>query len=666
MIGREDEVREYRDRLGFLNAILGIAFTILVSRLVYLQVLKGDELRAFSETNRLKKEKLFPPRGIIFDRYGKVIVDNRASFDVVLLPQYYLSALKRSQWKEATTLLRERNKRIAKALQMPLEEIEERIEDIAGAPKYIPIVLKADASKDVIAAVETDTEGFPGIDIVSNVLRRYPYKDMAAQVLGYISEVNPNEIKAAAKGGGKRKLQMGDYIGKIGLERIYDTHLRGENGFGYVEVDARGRRRRTEGGERLLSFVAETDPVPGRNIYLTIDVDLELAAQEALRSRKFNGALVALDPRSGEILAMVSEPSFNPGDLSKREIDNDVWKKVMTDPDKPLLNRPMQGAYPPGSTFKLFMAVAALSEKTTSKNFSVDCVGSFRFGNRAFSCWKTHHYVELVKSIRESCDVFYYNVGAKIGIDKIAEYARKFGLGRKTEMGKGFESGGLFPEVSGLIPDSAWKESVFKQPWHPGETISVSIGQGYVTVTPIQMAAAYAAIGNGGFLYRPYLVRKIEGRGGEVLQEFRPELRSKIDVPPEVFEGVKDGLFQVVNHPKGTAYWMGRSKHVAISGKTGTAQVRSFTNIMRLKCENMPIKDRHHGWFAGYAPKENPEIAIAVITEHGCHGTAGAAVVKDVIEAYVKKKYALEGKELPVIKEEKPVRPPPEETEDEG
>jgi penicillin-binding protein 2 len=630
---------------------------------VYLQILKGNELRSFSETNRLKKEKLFPPRGVIFDRNGKVIVDNRASFDVVLLPQYYLATLKRSQWKDAAEFLKDRNERLAKALQLPLKDIESRIDNIESAPKYIPILLRADAPKDVIAAIETDVEGFPGVDIVPNVLRRYPYGDMAAQVLGYISEVDQNEIKMFTK----RKLQLGDYIGKIGLERIYDAYLRGENGFGYVEVDARGRRRKTEGGERLLSFVSETEPVPGNNIHLTIDVDLEMAAIQALRSRKYTGSVVAIDPRSGEILAMVSEPSFNPGDISGREIDSEVWKKVSMGADKPLLNRALQGAYPPGSTFKLFMAIAALSEKAITKNFTVDCLGSFRFGNRPFSCWKTHLYTDLVKSIRESCDVFYYNVGNKIGIDVIADYARRFGLGKKTEMGKTADgSGGLFPEVSGLIPDSKWKEETFKQPWHPGETISVSIGQGYVTVTPIQMANAFAAIGNGGFLYRPYLVKRIERRSGEPMQEFHPELRTKIDVPPEVFDLVKEGLSEVVNHQHGTAHFAAHSKIIELSGKTGTAQVRSFTNIMKLKCENMPIKDRHHGWFAGYAPRENPEIAVAAIAEHGCHGTAGAGVVKDVVEAYVRKKYAAEGKPLPVEEKEKKKEPPvlPQEGDD--
>ncbi|NBX69137.1 MAG: hypothetical protein EBR01_09280 [Proteobacteria bacterium] len=277
------------------------------------------------------------------------------------------------------------------------------------------------------------------------------------------------------------------------------------------------------------------------------------------------------------------------------------------------------------------MAIAAMAEGKASRQTSHFCNGSMSFGKRKFNCWKHHGYTDFVKSIRESCDVYYYNLGISLGPDVIAKYARLFGLGQPTEIK-------LPGEQRGLIPDTQWKMERFKDIWHPGETLSIAIGQGYISATPIQLANAYAAIGNGGFLYKPYIVKKIEKRNGELIKEFHPELKRKIEIAPEVFESVKDGLYQVANSPGGTAIVSGHSKKVVISGKTGTAQVRAFSDIMRMKCESMPIKDRHHGWFVGYAPRDNPEIAVAVIAEHSCHGTAAAPIVRDVIEAYFNKK----------------------------
>ncbi len=626
MIGREDEVRGYRDNIWIFRLVVILAWGLLFSRLVYLQIIRGDDLRRFSEANRLKTEKLFPPRGIIFDRNGKVLVDNRASFDVVLVPQYF----KFTPAKREATI-----RRLAKALQISPQNLEDRLSKIGRVPSYSTILLKADVSKEVIAAIETDAEGFAGVDIEANVQRRYPFKDVAAQLLGYIREVGEQELK----NDDKKILEKGDYIGKFGLEKYFDSELRGVNGKGYVEVDASGRRRKVEGAEKVLGFIAQTDPLSGNNIHLTIDADLQNTAAAGLRNRGFTGSVVAIDPRSGEILALVNEPSFEPEKLSGREVDSKAWQELSTNKERPLRNRALQDFYPPGSTFKLFMAIAGLAEKAVKRTTTINCAGSMQFGNRKFSCWKRHGSVDFVKSIRESCDVFYYKLGDDIGIDVIAKYARLFGLGAATEIKAGLPTDNrTFQEQKGLIPDTEWKKQKYHDIWHPGETISVSIGQGYVSVTPMQMANAYAAIGNGGFLYHPFLVRKVEKRLGDQKEiVFHPELKRKIDLPQEVFDTVKQGLFEVVNVPTGTGYLAGRSKKVQIAGKTGTAQVRSFTDIMSKKCESMERKDRHHGWFVGFAPKENPEIAVAVIAEHSCHGTAAAPVVREVIELYLRK-----------------------------
>ncbi len=612
MIGREDEVRQYRDRVVLFYAAIAICFSLIVARLFYLQILSGEELRRFSESNRLKKERLLPTRGVIYDRSGKVIVDNRAAFDVILLAQYY-------PFDEATDV------RLAKALGVSRAELEKKIAKVRKSPTFHPVLLKADASKDVIAAIETDPIGFPGVDIETTVQRRYPLGDFASQMLGYIAEVDPSDIKRNRKS----NLVMGDYIGKAGLERQFDFLLRGVNGVGYVEVDAKGRRKiANPDSTKLLGYVTQIDPQAGIDLHLTIDADLEKAAAEGLRSRGFKGSVVALDPRTGEVLALANEPSYDPSLISLREIDSKIWAQLSTNAERPLRNRAIQDHYPPGSTFKLILALAGLKEGAIKKDMVVNCPGFWQFGNRRFNCHRRHGVVDFNKAIRESCDVFFYIVGNQLGVDTIAKYARAFGLGARTGIS-------MPNEQSGIIPDSEWKQKTYQQPWHPGETISVSIGQGYVATTPLQLANAFGAIGNGGFLYRPFVVQSI-GRIGDVGKEFSPELIRKIDIAPEWFDMAKEGLFQVVNAPWGTGVRT-HSKIVDISGKTGTAQVKATVKTL---CEKLPYHDRHHGWFVGYAPRENPEIVVAAVGEHTCHGPVLGPVVKEVIEAHFKKKNA--------------------------
>lgn len=613
MIGREDEVRQYRDRVVLFYGLAAFFLLLIATRLFFLQILQGEELRRFSESNRLKKERVFPTRGVIYDRYGKVIVDNRAAFDVILLAQYY-------PFDDAT------DARLAKALGMAPADLEKKLAKVRKTPTFHPVLLKADVSKDVIAAIETDAQGFPGVDIETTVQRRYPLGNFASQLLGYIGEVDNSDIKRVRK----TALQMGDYIGKAGIEKQYDSLLRGVNGVGYVEVDAKGRRKLADpDSAKLLGYVIQTDPVPGEDLHLTVDADLERVAAEGLRSRDFRGSVVALDPRSGEILAMVNEPSYDPSIISTREIDTKAWVQLSTNKDRPLRNRAIQDHYPPGSTFKIFMAIAGLAEGLAKPTTAVNCNGYMQFGSRRFHCWKRHGFVDFAKSIRESCDIFYYQLGIQLGVDRIAKYARLFGLGSASGVS-------LPGEQRGLIPDSEWKMKTYRQPWHPGETVSVSIGQGYVATTPLQLANAFATVANGGFLYRPYLVGRIGADAERKDRVFKPELIRKIDLPPEAIDLTKEGLFEVVNRTGGTAV-RSFSSITEISGKTGTSQVRA---TMKKKCELLDVADRHHGWFVGYAPKENPEIAVAVIAEHSCHGSVAGPVAKEVIEAYFNKKNA--------------------------
>lgn len=614
MIGREDEIREYRTRIPIFLSLAIVGLVVLCLRLFYLQILRGDDLRKFSDANRLKKEKLFSLRGGIYDREGRVIVDNRASFDVVLFPQYY-------HFNESTNTL------LAKALRADPADLNRRLSRAAKAKTFRPVLLKAKVDKEIIAAIETNVGAFAGIDIEANIQRRYPYQELAAQVLGYIGEVETRDIQNDVL----KQLQLGDYIGKMGIERTYDSFLRGVNGVGYVEVDAMGRRRKTEGAEKLLGFVAQTESIPGDDLYLTLDLDLELAAANAMKKRQFKGSVVALDPRNGEVLALVNYPSYDPGSISGREVDAKTWALLREDRDRPLRNRAIQDHYPPGSVFKIFPALAGLAEGKVNLSTTVQCNHQMRYGNRTVQCWKRHGSVDFLRAIRESCDIFFYQLGDELGVDVIAKYSRLFGLGEKTGMR-------ISGEQKGLIPDSEWKMKVFSEKWYPGETLSVVIGQGYVASTPLQLVTAYSAVANGGFVFRPFLVKRIEARGGEKLKEYQPELIRKIEIAPEAIQQVKEGLFQVTNVPSGTAYLSGRSQQVVISGKTGTAQVRRFSDIKKVKCDALPVKDRHHGWFVGYAPRDNPEISVVTIAEHSCHGYAAAQVVREVIETYWLKK----------------------------
>lgn len=612
MIGREDEVKEYRTRIWMFQVTIVLGFLILAGRLFYLQILKGDELGSVSEANRLKKEKVLAARGRIYDRNGKVIIDNRAAFDAVLVSQYY-------SFEDRD------NRRLASALKMNADEFDKKLSKINRGPSYAPGLLKADIGKELIAAIETAPLGFPGIDIESNVQRKYHFGEVSAQLFGYVSEVGKKDIKTDSR------LQQGDYIGRTGLERFFDSELRGIDGVGYVEVDARGRRRRSENSDKILGYFSRTEPSPGDSLYLTIDIDLSQTANQSMRSHEFNGTVIALDPRTGEILAMVNQPSYDPGKISGREVDPVIWSRLQNNRDRPMRNRAIQDIYMPGSTFKTIVGIAALGEGVAKKTKGMECHGFIKTGNHKLNCWKTHGWTDFVKAIRESCNVYFSQLGAELGIDTIARYARLFGLGSAT---------GVLPsgEQKGLIPDSEWKLKTLKQEWLPGETLSAAIGQGYVTITPIQLVNAYATIATEGVRYKPFLIRRIEKPNGEVVKEFKPEKQSEIKLDPELWKTVKEGLFQVVNQPGGTASVSGRSKKTIISGKTGTAQVRGFSDISKIKnCMALPVQQRHHGWFVGYAPRENPEIAVVALAENSCHGSSAAPIVRDVIEAYFDK-----------------------------
>ncbi|HET8563878.1 MAG TPA: penicillin-binding protein 2, partial [Candidatus Binatia bacterium] len=485
------------------------------------------------------------------------------------------------------------------------------LQENQGRQAFEEIVLGKDVDWSTVVAVETHQLDLPGITLRIRPRRSYADGPMAAHVLGYLGEIGPRQLKALKDEG----YTLGDEIGQYGLEKKWEDVLRGQSGGQQVEVDALGRRVRV---------LHEVPDVPGYTVRLTLDRELQQTSFEALRGKE--GAIVVLDVHSGGILALASTPAFDPNTFA-RGIKSEEWRALIQDRLRPLNNRAVQGQYPPGSTFKVILAIAGLEEELVQPEQRIYDPGFYVVGNRAFRDWKKegHGSVDLHKGIVQSCDVYFYQVGQRLGVDKIAHWARAFGLGEKTGVA-------LEDEKTGLVPDTAWKRKRYRQPWYPGETPSLAIGQGYLTVTPLQMANMMAAVANGGILYRPRLVDRVESLNGTVIREFGPEKIRTIQLKPSTLERVRNALWDVVKSGTGAA---ARTNLVSIAGKTGTAQVAEMRGAY-VKSEQLAYFIRDHAWFIAYAPAENPQIAVSVLVEHGGHGgSAAAPLAKMVIEKYM-------------------------------
>jgi penicillin-binding protein 2 len=427
--------------------------------------------------------------------------------------------------------------------------------------------------------------------------------------------------------------RLGDFIGQFGIEEQMDKDLRGDNGFEFVEVDAFGRKKKYINTDNLFKGIEDQSPVPGHNLRLTIDEDLQLEAYNALDGK--TGSVVALDVNNGEILAMVSNPAFDPSQFS-RGLTTEYWQSLTGNPENPLRDRNIQEHYSPGSTFKVITAIAALEEGIIDENSKVRCHGTFRLGNRVYRSWKRYgdEQVNVTDALMQSCNIFFYKIASEMDIDQIAQYAFHFGFGKRTGVP-------LPREVSGLIPTKEWKMQKNGIPWQAGETLSCSIGQSYVLASTLQLANAYAAIANKGKLFRPHVVKEIFDHNGKTIKEFKPEIVSEIKLKDKTWELVRKGLYKVVNEPKGTAYYR-RGRGNQMAGKTGTSQVIKAASEDQLysKCSEMDYKFRHHGIFVAFAPYDDPKIAVAGLVEHGCGGSSAAApVVEKVINTYLKKHF---------------------------
>ncbi len=620
-LGQEEQIRELQDRFKILYIGVAIGLTLLFSRLVYLQIFNGDKMRQYSEENRIKRVKIAAPRGMVFDRTGTLLLDNRPAFDLEIIPQY-LRESKRSN--ETLELL-------AGLIGTKPADIQARLEKMKGQPSFIAVKIKEDLSREEVALIEAWKIDMPGVQVQQEIKRTNLYGEVAAHLLGYIGEVSPTEIPILNKGGGDYKL--GDNVGKFGIEQKLENVLRGEDGEKLVEVDALGRIKLNRGKKsgRVLATELERPATPGKNLVLTIDQDLQMAAVKAFGDNA--GAVVAIDTRTGEILSMISRPAFDPTVFS-RGIPAKIWNQLINNERRPLRDKTIQDHYPPGSVFKIITAIAGLEEGAIDDRTVFHCAGKLQVGSRAFHCWKKggHGNVNVREAITKSCDVFFYKTAQRLkSVDDIAKWAFFLGLGRRTGIP-------LPREVPGLIPTEEWKQKRLNQQWNPGETLSVAIGQGYVLTTILQLANTYASIANGGTQYRPYFVKRIEANDGRIISESKPEILDQHRLKNPTAKAIRDGLYEVVNGVNGTAYSQ-RLPGMDFVGKTGTAQVINLTkDRVYAKCENMKYRERHHGLFAGYAPADDPRIAVAVIAEHACHGaTAAAPVAKAVIDAYLRK-----------------------------
>jgi penicillin-binding protein 2 len=640
----EVEAKDYQPRYRLIYSLIGVTFIVFALRLWVLQVVNGAELRQFSEQNSIRETKIPAPRGIIYDRNGEVLVENLPGFEVNLSPQY-------------VTNLEETAEALGLALNVPASTVMQLVQKsrrINGP--FRPVRIKENLTRDDIFNIEVLKQDYTGIDIKETVLRAYPLKENGAQFFGYVAEISKRQLprlneKFLAVG---VKFQQGDLIGTIGLEEIYDLQLRGKDGISVAQLDAHGRQAYGDPMGLLGSMGGISPATPGNNVILTIDKDIQEAAWKAFVEGNRIGGAIAMKA-NGEILAWVSAPSFDPNEFSTG-ISPDLWRRLVNDPDKPLRNKPIQDHNSPGSTFKPLVAMAALAENVITPNTIVSCPGVLRFAGRPYHDHLRggHGNLNVTQAVERSSNVFFYKMGIALGIDKMFKVCDAFGIGRKT----GIE---LLGERAGLMPSNQWKKSTIGEEWQPGENLSVAIGQGFVLSNPLQMAVAYNAIGTEGKVVKPFVVKRVLSAENKLIREFEPTVLRDLTDPSadfhirkDVFKSVKEGLRLVVNGERGTAR-ASRLKYIEIAGKTGTSQVMNFSaDQIYASCEARPKYQRHHGWFIGYAPADNPEIAFGVLAEHACHGSSGAApIAKAMVAAYVAK-YRPEWLERDLRKKNKP------------
>jgi penicillin-binding protein 2 len=612
LLQRAKEIQDYEDtrrlntRIHVIHAFFGAVFVIYLMSFWYFQVVKSDYYRRLSDNNRLRRVTLMPLRGVITEAEHRVLANNRIAFNI---------RLDRDKVRDLEAFLPD----LSRVLGMSVETLRNRLAKYRNRPAFEPVILKEDVDLAEAAYLESRRLEWPMLSVEVESRRSYLHGPLAAHALGYVGEVSDEQIKSEAAGG---TYELGEIVGKAGVEREYESDLRGQKGWKQVVVNSLGRE---------IEEVAEgRKPSPGRSLSLTLDLDLQEALETAFADEA--GSAVFLDPATGDVLAMISRPAFDPNVFATR-FSQDTWEGLVKDPRHPLQNRASLSKFAPGSVFKIVMAIAALEEGVATPARTDFCSGSWRFGDKTYQCWAIrkggHGALAMREAIIHSCNVYFYRLGHELGIERIARWAHALGFGQPTRIDLPHEEGGT-------VPDPEWKQrAVPRDPaWHPGETISVSIGQGALEVTPIQMATFAATIGTGGMVRRPRLIRSREIREGveEVNQD--PKTIRAVPLHARTLQVVKDAMWGVVNE-------LGTGARARIAGrdicaKTGTAQV--YRASRDVDADKLPKDKRDHAWFVGFAPKDEPRIAWAVFVQNGGHGgTTAAPIARAVLERFFEK-----------------------------
>jgi len=593
----------FQRRYQKVTLLVVVAFFILMLRLWSLQIINGPTFRLKSENNRIYLQDIPPLRGMIYDRNGILLADDAPSYDLYIT----VEETKGTQ-------------QVLKSLDMLAgfgqEWVKSTLKKVSQKSPFRPILIKKNVTRQELAIIETNLFNLPGVMIQINPQRNYIFGNFASHLIGYLGEINESQLTSRNFSENK----LGDLIGKYGIEGRWQKSLNGVRGGRQLEVDASGRQ---------LRVISSKPSAPGQDLCLTLDNKLQFVAEECLKDKK--GAIVAMNPNNGEILALASSPSFNPN-LFVQGFGREDWERLISSKDSPLQNRAISGQYPPASVFKIILALAGLEEGIMDPREEIFCSGSLPFGNHTFHCWKKygHGKVAFHRALVESCDFYFYKIGGRLGVDRIARYAKMFGLNDRS----GIE---LDNEKEGLIPTSEWKKKRWGLPWHAGETLSVSIGQSFVLVTPLQMVRLISAVFNGGYLYQPKVIRWV-GHDDKKLYRFEPTLMGEIKAKKENLERIKRALAGVVNEPGGTGS-KARVEEMLVAGKTGTAQIIKLETEETLgKKGEVPLECRDHAWFVSIAPLEKPELALAILIENGGHGgSAAAPLARRMIRAYFNK-----------------------------
>lgn len=613
----ETDLSGYKKKALYSCVLIIVVFAVIITRLWFLQVEQGAYYNELADSNRVRSIEIAAPRGNIYDRNGRELVTNRPSFNVVWI-------------RESNKIDDEWLKNLTRILRQDPSLLLEKIRKMSGTPGHLPVRLAEDIDWETVARIENNRMYLPEIKIEVVPLRIYHYGNLASHLIGYMGEINKTELDKADK----TRYKGGDLIGKMGLERLRETDLRGEKGHDNMEVNALGFEQQ---------YLKGDEPLPGNDLQLTMDVDLQKIAEDEMAAKQYAGAVVAMEANTGRLLVLASSPVLHLEEFVGG-ISHQAWQEMLKNPLHPLINKVVQGQYPPGSTYKPITAFAGLAEGLVNPNTTVFCPGFYRFGNRVYRCWKRggHGTVNLRRAVAESCDVYFYQLGLRVGVDRLAKYAKMFGLGQKT----GVE---MEHEKAGIVPSTDWKKKRYGVKWHEGETVSVAIGQGYNLTTPLQIAVMTSVIANGGTLYKPNIVEQVTDPDGIVVNSFKPQVLSRISGQGHNLKLVREGMIEAVNSSRGTGRKAQIDAHgILVGGKTGTAQVVRLAQYKHLKEENIPYEYRDHAWFTCFAPAVNPEIVVTVLVEHGLHGgSASAPIAAKILNKYFEAKAEKLGEQSP-------------------